>query len=673
MVRIVGADGDGITVVTGGDGTWRADVSDGVYGITFSHSGGYMTEQFDNYIRDRFGFTEPRRVGVAGRDVPHVDAQLARAGVLRGRIVKDGAPVAGAYVELERQIAGGGDDPEAQSGPDGRFSIPDLVPGTYRVTYSFHEGGEDVPTSRGGRSGVIVRSGEEVDLADLSSPDDSMHGSIELSTDGKGVTGEVSIYSVKDPVNPVWEKHGSVYPGSPSVYPGLPAGSYKISYGWSNWDWVPNSWVGGLSFFTAETVVVEPGETTHVSVSPGAEEPMNEAAYVLNTRYQNLAGITVLLRRADHPDEVVATAHTRLSGLYRFDALPRAEYLLTFVDPAGRYATTTIPLDPDALNIILKRRRSPEMEPIGDVGFSARVREVGRTSPRPVYFPEFYRADDGGSRERTLPSSDDESGESLTSLRPGTFKIKLGSAHWYGGRSFSTATPVTLSPGTVTDIEMGTLPTNGTLTGSATGADGVVLKDAVAVVYPEDDPSDVIALEQVDGRFTVRDLPVRPYKIRIDDPTGRYASSWVGGGDSFASARSFTPEISEETEIGSATLPRWTGPAPWDVPSSPPVVNMPRRAAPVPLKVLKSPRISGTPRVGRTLRTTAPTFSRPPSVLVRTWYRDGRRIGGASRTTYRLKNKDRGHRITYRVTVRASDEQKVVAVSRPTRRVSRHS
>lgn len=664
-VTLVGAEDSIVTVPTGEDGRWATSVPDGWYAIRFSHqAGGYLAEQFDNH-HERRVFSYSSDVEVKGQDVPFVDAQLVREGSIGGRILRDGAPVEGTKVQVEGLIAGEGVH-STRSGPDGRFILPNLLPGRFRLGYSLRVG-DEVPALSSGLSSVDVGSGEDVDLGDLSLPDVSTHGTLELTAVGGDVS-DIRIMSADDPVSTGLQLNG-VSPGQPVTFANFRPGTYKISFGWTNWNWPPNNWIGGLSFFTAKSFVVKPGETTRASLSSSGEL-LDEAAYVRNTRFQPLANITVLLRRADRPDEVVASAQTEVSGLFRFDALPQADYLLTMIDPAGRYATKTVPLDPDALGVLLQRRQAPQLEPIDESASNATLREVGARGARPVRELTLYQADDGGGRQESNSFVVD--GQRETTVRPGTYKVRLGAAHWYGGRSFSSAMPVTLAPGTITDLNVGGLPTNGDLVGTAKGVDGVLLKDAAATVYAADNPTEVIALEPVQGEFKVKDLPLRSYKIRIDDPTGRYDSAWVGGGDSFASAPSFIPEISEETKVGVATLPRRTGPAPWEVPSAtPPVAGPPRPPTPPRFAALERPRIKGTPKVGRTLKGTTPMFNRHPAKYVRTWFRDGRRIGGATRTTYRLKKKDAGHRITFRLQARAADGQGVVMASQPTRRVSR--
>lgn len=66
----------------------------------------------------------------------------------------------------------------------------------------------------------------------------------------------------------------------------------------------------------------------------------------------------------------------------------------------------------------------------------------------------------------------------------------------------------------------------------------------------------------------------------------------------------------------------------------------------------KKPRISGTAKVGRTLRVSRGSWSPAPSSVKYRWTRDGKRIAGATKASYRVTKKDRRHRIAAIVTVK---------------------
>lgn len=86
------------------------------------------------------------------------------------------------------------------------------------------------------------------------------------------------------------------------------------------------------------------------------------------------------------------------------------------------------------------------------------------------------------------------------------------------------------------------------------------------------------------------------------------------------------------------------------------------------LRVTK-PKLTGSIRAGGVMTA---KVSRPGAVkptLRYDWFRDGKRIGGASKKTYKLKKKDRGHRIKVRVTASYSGYPNVVKTSKASAKI----
>lgn len=72
------------------------------------------------------------------------------------------------------------------------------------------------------------------------------------------------------------------------------------------------------------------------------------------------------------------------------------------------------------------------------------------------------------------------------------------------------------------------------------------------------------------------------------------------------------------------------------------------------LTKLGSPKASGTFKVGRTVSASKGSWSPTPSSFSYRWLRSGKSISGATKSKYKLTSKDRGKRISVRVTVRKS-------------------
>lgn len=66
------------------------------------------------------------------------------------------------------------------------------------------------------------------------------------------------------------------------------------------------------------------------------------------------------------------------------------------------------------------------------------------------------------------------------------------------------------------------------------------------------------------------------------------------------------------------------------------------------LEIAQVPKVTGTPRVGRTLTATAPTFTPAASSVTRQWLRNGVAIRGATGSTYKLTTSDLGRQVSVR-------------------------
>jgi hypothetical protein len=84
-----------------------------------------------------------------------------------------------------------------------------------------------------------------------------------------------------------------------------------------------------------------------------------------------------------------------------------------------------------------------------------------------------------------------------------------------------------------------------------------------------------------------------------------------------------------------------------------------------------TPSIAGKAKVGRTLRATAGKWGPQPVTLSYQWFRDGKPIKRATRAAYPLTAKDRGHKITVRVTGVKAGYATATRASKATKKVTR--
>lgn len=73
------------------------------------------------------------------------------------------------------------------------------------------------------------------------------------------------------------------------------------------------------------------------------------------------------------------------------------------------------------------------------------------------------------------------------------------------------------------------------------------------------------------------------------------------------------------------------------------------------LAATTAPKVSGTKKVGKTLKASKGEWPVPGVTLSYRWLRDGKAIGGATKSSYKLKAKDAGRKISVRVTASRAD------------------
>lgn len=87
------------------------------------------------------------------------------------------------------------------------------------------------------------------------------------------------------------------------------------------------------------------------------------------------------------------------------------------------------------------------------------------------------------------------------------------------------------------------------------------------------------------------------------------------------------------------------------------------------LSVTKKPKIIGKAKVGRTLKTDRGKWSATPSSYSYQWYRNGKKIAGskAKKSKYKVTRKDRGKRLTIKVTAKRSGYTSASSTSKSVR------
>ena len=93
--------------------------------------------------------------------------------------------------------------------------------------------------------------------------------------------------------------------------------------------------------------------------------------------------------------------------------------------------------------------------------------------------------------------------------------------------------------------------------------------------------------------------------------------------------------------------------------------------ASVPSVVAGAPTIKGKAQVGKTLTALPGTWGPAPVTLTYQWLRNGMPIAGATGSKYKLKNKDKGKKISVKVTGAKSGFTSASATSPQTKKVKK--
>ncbi|HMR72908.1 MAG TPA: hypothetical protein PKD68_02765 [Candidatus Saccharibacteria bacterium] len=121
--------------------------------------------------------------------------------------------------------------------------------------------------------------------------------------------------------------------------------------------------------------------------------------------------------------------------------------------------------------------------------------------------------------------------------------------------------------------------------------------------------------------------------------------------------------------IGVPIIPTPTTPTPTPKPTVTPTPS----PSPTPIRKLTAtptPKISGTVKVGKTLTAKAGTWKPSGVKLSYQWYRNGKKIDEATKSSYKLVGADKGKKVTVKVTGSKTGYKSVTKTSKATKKVA---
>jgi hypothetical protein len=636
---------------TGADGRYSLTVprlGRGQVSIEFSRGDDWSTSA--RYIQFRDGITE-------------ANAQLSHYGTVTGRLL----PAAGARSERAVILGVGFGYRDEDLMDDDTYVLEHVPPGRHHVSFVVDKG-EDRMFSDYGQDGyaereVVVRPGEQVVLDDQPVPYVAPRGRLVVEYSSGGLDGTVkpSVFDYQTGRFIIDEVSTSrPYEGVLDLYPG----TYRVSTGTA-------AWFGGSSYDSAAAVTVKPGETTTIKAPP-SRPLVDVAGTIIDEQGEPIPNLAVEGRTTAVPGERMTFSTTTGDGYFSAMAPSGGTYTIRVSDGTGVFEsqTFTLPATPKYTDRYVLKRALPYGPKYGGPGSASAVgQELGDDTFGGVCFLPVN--DRTTASERFCADTEDQ-GYSIDGIKPGAYRVWLGvwrrsdidGGYWLGGPSKNTAQVVTFTAGERKTIDLLPPQDRGDLRQQVEDANGGV-PYVTALVYPANDPGAMITTNAGVGGWNVRDLPVGDYKVKIVDPTGRLVSQWVGG-TSFATADTFRPKIEGVTQLPRIRLPfappQESGTTELESPGATKVV----------LSAVVAPKVSGTAKVGRKLTSTTGRWGRSGLTYKRQWYRNGQRITGATLSSYKIKPKDAGRRLTVTITARpTAGGQAAKASSAPTKKVRR--
>lgn len=234
------------------------------------------------------------------------------------------------------------------------------------------------------------------------------------------------------------------------------------------------------------------------------------------------------------------------------------------------------------------------------------------------------------------------------------------------------------------------------LTGKVTGSNDAGIDQAVVTAYVVQ-AGEWISFQSVvtgaDGSYDLGGLPGGDYTLGFSDPASGVSEFWNDKA-ALADADSLnvtsdgttsgldaklatpleptpTPTVTETaTATATATATETSSTSTTATASATPTVNAPPMTTSTKsIAVVKAPKVKGIAKVGKRLRVTQGTLN--PSAVERKiqWLANGKKIKKATKRRFKVTSKQRGKKITVRVTVSAPGYATLVVKTRPTAKV----
>ncbi len=607
---------------------------------------------------DVFGATD---VVVTEGGTTTITPSLPRESRLRGRVLAPGGTGVSAYVAPYRRQPDGSWARQGgtQSASEGRFVVPDVDPGDYRICLLdvprefLPECWDDVPTLEEA-GGLTVPPGSSVPLTFRLARRATISGTV-----ARPPGSSEPVYVTPHQWNgerwaPVSGGVGIDTDGSYRIT-GLDAGTYRVCAAGD--DVVRTCWGRGTLPAQASDIVLAEGQPRRgVDLAPGPAGFVTGALPEMYLGAQGYPGVTAW-RQVGGSWEAEATGEASPTGVgstwtYRVGSLP-----------TGSYVVCVEHLDPEFVPAFPHTCRGDSPTPQGGVPVDVVAGETTTGVDIPTGRPGELRGRVGGvttpvrvdlvtaaGRLATSRMTEANGAYRVRDLPPGTFYVGFHresassslAAEWWRNRTdglgLAGATPIVLDGGVVSGISA-TLAPGGTLTGRLVDDTGSAVTGCPVRARAADGSLAVrLAVTDASGEFAIGGLSTASYLVAVARRCSRTPTAMLYDADSptSTSARALDADPVAVTRGVTSSLPA-------DL-----VTGVPRIAS------TSEPTITGTPAVGRTLTARNGTWTPTSGLGFRyRWYAGTGRIADATGRRLLLTPDVAGTRIRVRVVATA--------------------
>lgn len=496
----------------------------------------------------------PRSVGFADSEDASISGTVTAAG---------GATLERVQIYIE--TSGGSYVAAGESEADGRYSIPELAAGSYKVEFypdlgNYEPQWWDGKASEAEADEIELSEGQNADHIDADlTPDAMISGKVTAA--GGGPLAGASVYARSTEGGP----SGFAETAADGTYTiaGLNAGGYTIQFSDQSGPGYETQWYHGKpSEGEAEVVTLGHGEErSHVDAALAPDATVSGTVKAADGA--TLAGIEVYAEGQEGSG--FGYGYTGPDGTYTITGLPTGSYTVEFYAGGSDYETQWYADEPteaaaDQLPLVAGENATgidATLDP--DATLSGKVTAAGGG---PLAGIEVFVEERGGGTFESA-TSNQEGEYTVEGIPAGEYTVEFyaGSLdyenQWYADESTEAqADPLTLTTGEHKTGVNATLRPDATISGTVTGGVGEAVAGVTVVAQSPVSGASESAVTGADGGYTIERLPAGEYTVRFEPSSLPFAERWYDEKESEAEATRLTLSAGEVKAGVDANLPR---------------------------------------------------------------------------------------------------------------------